>query len=91
MEDGGRQLRVTVKNQGTKKAEASKTRVFFNNTPVILDTPPIPARELIDLLFKVPSGCFSPDCSFRITVDSANEVDESNYEGNNEVNGGCIG
>lgn len=91
MEDGGRQLRVTVKNQGTKKAEASKTRVFFNNTPVILDTPPIPAGELIDLLFKVPSGCFSPDCSFRITVDSANEVDESNYEGNNEVNGGCIG
>ena len=91
LEEGGKLLRVSVKNQGNDNAAASKTTVLFNDVPVVLDTPAIPAGGSVDLLFKVPSNCFSPDCSFKITVDSANQVNELNNEGNNSANGGCIG
>ncbi|HSE83762.1 MAG TPA: CARDB domain-containing protein [Thermodesulfobacteriota bacterium] len=91
MEEGGKLLRVSVKNQGNADAGISKTTVMFGDTPVTVDTPAIPAGGSVDLLFKVPANCFSPDCSFRITVDSDNQVDESNNEGNNSVGGGCIG
>jgi hypothetical protein len=91
IEQGGKLLRVTVKNQGNADAGPSKTTVTFVNKPFTLDTPPIPAGGSVDLLFKVPSGCFNPDCSFKITVDSSNQVDELNNEGNNTANGGCIG
>ncbi|TVM03591.1 MAG: hypothetical protein CV087_04580 [Candidatus Brocadia sp. WS118] len=90
-EEGGKLLRVSVKNQGNEHAAASKTTVLFNDVPVILDTPAIPAGGSVDLLFKVPSNCFSPDCSFKITVDSNNQVNELNSEGNNSANGLCIG
>jgi hypothetical protein len=91
IESEPRLLRVSVKNQGNENANASKTTVFFSNAQVTLDTPPIPAGGSIDLLFKIPLGCFSPDCSFKISVDAGNQVDESNHEGNNSANGGCIG
>ncbi|MCM3902526.1 MAG: hypothetical protein ND866_12535 [Pyrinomonadaceae bacterium] len=84
-------LRLTVKNQGNDNAPASKTTVTFGDKPLTLDTPPIPAGGTVDLLFKLPTGCFSPDCSFVITVDSTNLVNESTNEGNNSVNGGCVG
>jgi len=85
-------LRVTVRNQGNGNAGASKTTVFFGNGPVItLDTPPVAAGGSVDLLFTVPANCFSPDCSFRITVDSENQVNEFANEGNNSVGGGCLG
>lgn len=88
MEEGGKLLRVTVKNQGNADAGASKTTVTFVNKPFTLDTPPVAAGGSADLLFKVPSGCFSPDCSFKVTVDSSNQVNESN-EQNNSANGAC--
>lgn len=91
MEQGRRQLRVTVKNQGNENAGASKTIVIFGNSSVPVDTPAIPAGGSTDLLFKVPTNCFSPDCRFKITVDSDNQVNESNNEGNNGASGGCIG
>ncbi len=91
LEEGGKLLRVSVKNQGNDQASASKTTVLFNDIPVTLETPPVPAGGTVDLLFKVPSNCFSPDCSFKITVDSANQVNELNNEGNNSANGFCIG
>lgn len=91
LEEGGKLLRVSVKNQGNEHAVASKTTVLFNDIPVTLDTSPIPAGGSVDLLFKVPSNCFSPDCSFKITVDSDNQVNELNSEGNNSANGVCIG
>lgn len=86
-----RKLRVTVKNQGNDNATASKTTVIFGDIPLTLDTPPVPAGGTIDLLFKVPTNCFNPDCSFKITVDANNEVNESNNEGNNSAHGRCIG
>jgi hypothetical protein len=91
IESEPRMLRVSVKNQGNENANASKTTVYFSSAQVSLDTPPIPAGGSIDLLFKIPLGCFSPDCSFKISVDAGNQVDESNHEGNNSANGGCIG
>ena len=86
----GRFLRVTIKNQGNTDAGPSKTKVAYNNTSFTLDTPPISAGGSVDLLFRVPADCFSPDCSFKITVDSENQVDELNKQ-NNSANGGCIG
>jgi hypothetical protein len=38
----------------------------------------------------IPTGCFGPDCVFRITVDPDNGIEERN-ETNNQVNGRCIG
>jgi hypothetical protein len=90
IEQGGRLLRVTVKNQGNEDAGASKTTVTFGTIPATLDTPPISAGGSVDLLFDVPAGCFSPDCSFKITVDSNYQVNEFS-EGNNSAGGGCIG
>ncbi len=87
----GRKLRVTVKNQGNKNAAASKTTVTFDNKTVSLDTPAIPAGGSVDLLFDVPATCFNADCSFKITVDSNNQLDELNMKGNNSADGGCIG
>ncbi|MEP7273449.1 MAG: CARDB domain-containing protein [Acidobacteriota bacterium] len=91
MEQDRRQLRVTVKNQGNENAPASKTSVIFGSTTLTLDTPPIPAGGTTDLLFKVPTNCFTPDCSFKITVDASNQVNESSKEVNNSVIGDCIG
>ena len=87
----GRKLRVTVKNQGNENAAASKTTVTFDNKTVSLDTPAIPAGGSVDLLFDVPATCFNADCSFKITVDSNNQLDELNMKGNNSADGGCIG
>jgi subtilase family serine protease len=87
----GNVLRVTVKNQGNANAGVSKTTVTFGNTSFTLDTPSIPAGGSADLLFKVPSNCFQPDCSFKITVDSSNQINEGTNEGNNSVSGGCLG
>jgi len=86
-----RQLRVTVKNQGNADAPASETTVTFGDIPVTVNTPAIPVGGSVDLLFKVPTNCFSPDCSFKITVDANNHVNEASSEGNNSTNGGCIG
>ena len=91
LEEGIKLLRVSVKNQGNDHAAASKTTVLFDDIPVTMKTPSIPAGGSVDLLFKVPANCFSPDCSFKITVDSDNQINEVNNEGNNSANGGCIG
>lgn len=87
-----RRLRITIRNQGNSQAGISKTTVIFgSNKPVTLDTPAIPAGGSVDLLFIVPANCFVPDCSFKITVDATNQVNELNHENNNSVNGGCLG
>ncbi|HKS29121.1 MAG TPA: CARDB domain-containing protein [Pyrinomonadaceae bacterium] len=91
IEQGGQMLRVTVKNQGNDNAGPSKTTVTFINGSVTLDTPAIPAGGSTELLFRIPPNCFGPDCSFRITVDSGNQVNEPNNEGNNSIAGTCIG
>jgi hypothetical protein len=84
-------LIVTVKNQGSADAGLSTTTVEFAQGGTFSQpTPPIPAGGTVNLLFPIPPHCFQPDCSFRITVDSANQVTESN-ETNNTASGTCLG
>lgn len=84
-------LIVTVKNQGSADAGASTTTVhFLPGGPLSLATPPIAAGGSVDLFFPIPPACFDPDCSFRIIVDSASQVPESD-ETNNYASGTCRG
>ena len=87
----GDKLVVTVKNQGIADAGASVTTVDFGPAGTFSQpTPPIAAGASVDVLIPFPPNCFSPDCNFKITVDSSSQVDESN-ELNNTANGGCLG
>jgi hypothetical protein len=86
-------LIVTVKNQGNADAGASTTEInFVPGGAVSVPTPPIPAGQSVDLPpVDIPPECFRPGhCTFRITVDATNVVDESN-EGNNTASGTCPG
>jgi CARDB/BNR/Asp-box repeat len=84
-------LIVTVKNQGSADAGASTTTVVFGPGGTFSKpTPPIAAGASVNLTFPIPAACFNPECSFRIIVDSGNQVTESN-EGNNTASGTCLG
>lgn len=84
-------LLVTVKNQGAGAAGASTTEVdFFSLGRVSLPTGALDAGDSTELSFPIPSGCFSPDCQFKITVDAADQVPETD-EGNNVATGLCLG
>jgi CARDB len=85
-------LIVTVRNRGNVDASPSFTQIDFSNgSSFSLPTPNIAVNNSIDLApLTIPSTCFMPDCSFRITVDSTNLMDELD-EANNTVNGQCVG
>jgi hypothetical protein len=84
-------LIVTVKNQGSSDAGASTTTVHFVPGGMFSQpTPPIAAGGSVDLVFPIPGPCFNPDCDFRIVVDSAHQVTESD-ETNNIASGTCLG
>ena len=91
--DASGKLVVTVRNQNNNDvgAHASITRVEFNRGGSFeLPTPAIPDNSSVDLQpLAIPQACWSPDCAFTITVDSHNQVHESN-EGNNTVAGKCL-
>ena len=90
---------VTVKNQGSANAAQSIVEVEFfpggSKTAELLG--PGPSLSLppgvawdVTIFDAPPSSCFDPDCDFRITVDSTNQVSESN-KANNVADGRCIG
>ena len=84
-------LIVTVKNQGTEIAGPSMTKVDFREYgSTTKPTPSLNPGKSVDLLFKIPMGCFDSDCEFDITVDVNNNVVESE-EGNNTASGTCTG
>jgi hypothetical protein len=85
-------LIVSVKNQGPAGAGPSTTRVEFNpGGSFDLATPAVPPGAAVDLPpLRVPASCFTPNCQFRITVDSGSGVYESNAQ-NNSASGRCIG
>jgi len=87
--DKGR-LVVTVKNQGNANAPASTTRVEFGfGGSFQLSTPAITAGGFVELPpLSIPATCYNPDCEFKITVDSTNQINESNKE-NNTASGLC--
>jgi subtilase family serine protease len=84
--DNEGKLVLYVKNQGTGDAAASTTTVEFLYDPgqtVDLATPAIAAGDTVELAHTaIPGGCFNPDCSFRITVDSQEKITESSETNN---------
>ena len=86
---------VRVKNQGTARAASSHVGVFFRDTdPVVGRVVAVPAlnpEEVAEVSVSLDPTCFATsDCNFQITVDSHNEVDESD-ERNNSAYGTCLG
>ena len=83
---------ISVRNQGNADSPASTTTIDFSPGGTIqVPTSAIPAGASVDLPpVNIPAGCFDPDCDFKITVDSGNQINESN-EANNTTNGRCIG
>jgi len=77
-------LVVTVKNQGNVNAPDSTTRVEFGfGGSFQLPTPAITAGGFVELPpLSIPATCYNPDCEFKITVDSTNQINESNKENN---------
>ncbi len=93
----GNQLTVTVQNASSVPAACSVVKVeFFNPYRVeVIDVPTVPAFGSTSVTIDIPSGCFSPDCTFRITVNSKGcggspRIIESRRS-NNTVSGICIG
>ena len=90
----GSDLQVVVRNSGNVSVDPSTVSVrFVTGSP----DPPVQLTGPIDvdgesgvLEFPIPNGCFSPDCDFTIFVDSEDVLSETN-EGNNSVEGRCIG
>lgn len=89
--DSSGRLIVTVRNLGTGDAAPSVVKVTYSNGVTnTAPTPLVQAGNSVDVLVAFPGGCFQPDCSFRITVDSTSVVAETN-EANNTASGTCIG
>ena len=92
--DDSNNLIVYVKNQGEADAPASSVKVQFNLSSGVQEffgtVEAIPVGETKSVSFAIPFGCFNPDCDFTITVDSNENVLESE-ELNNSANGSCVG
>jgi hypothetical protein len=87
----GRDLVVTVRNQGAGNAGPSQTRVDFGSFGAFdLPTGGLAPGASTDVYVAVPSGCFNPDCDFRIRADGGGAVTETD-EGNNDAAGICLG
>jgi hypothetical protein len=84
-------LIVTVCNKGNGPAGPSTTTVDFGQFGrVDVPTPALAAGACVDVVAPIPGNCFDPDCEFRIRVDSAGVVVESD-ETNNTASGTCRG
>ncbi|GAB4112561.1 MAG: hypothetical protein Kow00103_02230 [Candidatus Caldatribacteriota bacterium] len=92
--DDASNLIVYIKNQGEADAPACQVKVQFYLTSGVQEFStsigPIPMGNTQLVSFAIPMGCYNPDCDFVITVDSGDEVIESD-ETNNTTNGTCIG
>ncbi len=88
---GSKILSITIHNQGKVDAAASTTTVDFSPvSSVDVATPAIAAGKRVTLTVAVPSGCYVPNCKFKIRADSKLVVKESN-EYNNDIEGECKG
>jgi hypothetical protein len=89
--DPSGRLIVTVRNLGSGDAAPSVVKVTYSNGVTnTASTPLVPGGGSVDVLVAFPGGCFTPDCGFRITVDSTGVVTETN-ELNNTASGTCLG
>ena len=84
-------LTVRVRNQANPDVlQETTTVVVFSGVTKTAQTAPMPGGSQVDVTVEIPAGCFDPDCSFEITVDSNDAVEEAN-EANNTEAGICIG
>lgn len=83
---------VSVRNAGNRNAAPSTVTLQFPvGAPIDIATPAIDAGKTVDLVpIPIPAGCFTPDCGFKITVDSRGQVAEGR-ENNNQGGGICVG
>ena len=88
-QNGGRFL-VVIRNQDAEKADRSTTRVTFSRgSGMDLATPEVDGGRIVTLdPITIPAECFAPECLVTVTVDSRDDVDESN-EDNNVVEERC--
>lgn len=87
----GEKLLVRICNQGAGPAGPSTTTVDFGSFGAVdVPTPALAPGACVDLSVQIPSGCFDPDCEFRIIADSQGVVAESD-ETNNVASGTCRG
>ena len=83
-------LRVHIKNQGTADAGPSTVEVDFGqHGKVSKPVPSLIVGATTTILIPMSHVCYDPDCEFVITVDSSNDIDESN-ELNNSQSGSCL-
>jgi tellurite resistance protein TerC len=88
---GAKMLLIDVYNQGGTGADASTTRVIFENVGVTdIATPALDPRSRTQLVVAIPDACFDAnnECRFALGVDAMNAVAESS-ETNNDVAGAC--
>lgn len=94
-------LKITIKNQGHIASNPCTTSITFwvtvpnttKSAPKTFDipTPAIQPGQSVEIgPADMPITCYRPDCIFKITIDSKNQVDELD-EGNNVMDGWCIG
>jgi hypothetical protein len=85
---------IGVRNQGAGGAGASVTRVVFTSTapPTTTDVPTaaLTSGSVVDVSFPVPGSCYSPNCTFSVTVNVDGAVTESSTANNGAV-GVCLG
>lgn len=98
--DAATQIRVRVRNQGSDGANPSVARVRFGRDGAA--PPPASGEPSANTMpldpggadthdIAIPEACYGPPgtpCRFRITVDAASDVDETD-ESNNSVDGLC--
>lgn len=90
--DAQNRLVIYVRNQSKGLAPSSTTKIEFGSGQIVeLETPAIEPYKYVELEhIEFPNNCFDPDCGFKITVDSKNQIEETN-ENNNDTLGICIG
>lgn len=75
-----------VRNSGTGTAGPSNTLVSFERATgavrVLRLTPPLGPNQDAPFQIPIPDGCFDPDCEVTITVDTENDVMESDKDNN---------
>ncbi|MCX6556213.1 MAG: hypothetical protein NTW95_02085 [Candidatus Aminicenantes bacterium] len=88
---GTKTLSITIRNQGKVDAAASTTTVEFSPVASVdVVTPAIAAGKEVTIQVTVPTGCYIPNCRFKIRADSKLVIKEAN-EYNNDVLGECKG
>jgi CARDB len=84
-------LVVTVRSVGPTQAPLAPFYVKVEFTPggtVEKQVERLVPGSTADVHFVMPPGCFNPECKFKITVDSKNNIRESD-ERNNVAEGRC--